>query len=454
MEIYADMVKLHYQYYKSNIPPPLRGMKAKPKDRYKKHIPSNLKEVEKYSDIDSMVFENNKNNELVIAMRGLDITTPRDAMIGVEIFTEDAYQQSGSDFETSTKKKKGISLLPNKYGEILLKEQEKIDNLKKEYPNKKIVLTGHSRGGRKVIDLGEHNQLEYHAFQPAEMNRMGQAALGFVAGNIIPTGAAFRGNIEKEIFENIINEPRQELASELYTEFADIQEIEKNILSSAIGSTDLTSSIKGLIGKTIIPRAVDRTVDMVYGFNPLRRPSDTSNMRPTILKREMLKQGFPAGSPFMKELPDESELKKLIEPTLTYLTGKGREKRKVPTPSIANIYKTEKDLTSKTFQHTQLVKPKQYAYSMFDYALGDHSIDHFVSKEMFDSVNENKPIEINEINEIKEIKEDVKIDNLDPIFSPQEDIQPSSAIGYTVNNRELCKKYGSVYSSHCNKLLR
>jgi len=105
------MVKLHYEYNKSNKPPPLRGMKAKPKDRYKKHIPSNFKEVEKYSDIDSMVFENDKNNELVIAMRGLDITTPRDAMIGAEIFAEDAYQQGGSDFETSTKKKKGISLL-------------------------------------------------------------------------------------------------------------------------------------------------------------------------------------------------------------------------------------------------------------------------------------------------------------------------------------------------------
>jgi len=94
---------------------------------------------------------------------------------------------------------------------------------------------------------------------------------------------------------------------------------------------------------------------------------------------------------------------------------------------------------------------------MFDAALGDHSIDHFVSKEMFDSINENKPIEINEINkpiEINEIKEDVKSDSLDPLFSPQENIQPSLSIGYTVNNRELCKKYGSVYSSHCNKLLR
>ena len=82
--------------------------------------------------------------------------------------------------------------------------------------------------------------------------------------------------------------------------------------------------------------------------------------------------------------------------------------------------------------------------------MGDHSIDHFISKEMFDSINENKPIEIIE----NEIKEDVQIDNLEPIFSRPSITQPSSAIGYTVNNRELCKKYGSVYNVHCNKLLR
>jgi len=132
----------------------------------------------------------------------------------------------------------------------------------------------------------------------------------------------------------------------------------------------------------------------------------------------------------------------------------GKEDKRQVSSKKSNIYKTSNDITSKGYQHTKLIKPKQYAYSMFDYALGDHSINHFVSKEMFDSVNENKPIEINEIKEIKEINEDVKIDNLDPIFSPQEDIQPSSSIGYTVNNRELCKKYGSVYSSHCNKILR
>ena len=428
MENYADIVKLHYEYFKNT-------------KNYKKHIPSNLKEIEKYSDKDSIVFEN--NNELVIAMRGLQPGRSRDdVVIGTEIFFEDAYQQSGSDFETSTAKKKGISLLPNKYGEILIKEQKKIDDLKKEYPNKKIVLAGHSRGGRKAIDLGEHNQLEYHAFQPAEMNRMGQTALGIVGGSVIPTGAAFRGNIEREIFQNVMNQP-QGVMSELLTEFGDIQEIEKNILSSAIGSTDITSSIQRLLGKTLIPRMVDRTVDMATGYDPLRRPSDTLTMRPTILKRELVKQEFPED--FRVTGDEESKLKKLIEPTLTYLTGKGREKRKAPTESIANIYKTENDRVSKGYQHTELVKPKQYAYGVFDhYLLGDHSIDHFISKEMFDSISENRPIEI---------IEEVEINSLEPVISQPSITQPSSTIGYTVDNISLCKKYPN-YSPQCKKILR
>jgi len=409
MEIYADMVKLHYQYYKSNIPPPLRGMKAKPKDRYKKHIPSNLKEVEKYSDIDSMVFENNKNNELVIAMRGLDITTPRDAMIGVEMFAEDAYQQSGSDFETSTKKKKGISLLPNKYGEILLKEQEKIDNLKKEYPNKKIVLTGHSRGGRKAIDLGEYNDLEYHAFQPAEMNRLATPLLSagstMAMGTIIPTDKIY-GELVKTFMNRgdfFLGRAINEFIIEGYTPL----QIQNKVVGSAI-QTNSYQSFTGRLGEQI---GIGLELRLGLGLGETQ---------------EQIETGY-------------------------NLARLGNEDKRQVSSKNSNIYKTSNDITSKGYQHTQLIKPKQYAYSMFDYALGDHSINHFVSKEMFDSVNENKPIEINEINEIKE---DVKSDSLDPLFSPQENIQPSLSIGYTVNNRELCKKYGSVYSSHCNKLLR
>ena len=132
MEQYADMVKIHYEYYKN---------KKKNEDKYKKYIPKNLNELEKYSDIDSIVFENKDNNELIIAMRGVDKTSSRDLMIGADILYKDAYQQGGFDFDSSI----------GKYREILLNEQKKIEDLKKEYPNKKITLSGHSRGGRKAI---------------------------------------------------------------------------------------------------------------------------------------------------------------------------------------------------------------------------------------------------------------------------------------------------------------
>ena len=417
MENYADIVKLHYEYYKSK--------KKRLGTSYKKHIPSNLKEIEKYSDIDSMVFENNNNNELVIAMRGLDFFgSPRDAMIGAEIALEDAYQQSGSDFETSTKKKKGISLLKNEYGEILIKEQSKIDELKKEYPNKKIVLAGHSRGGRKVIDLGEHNDLEYHAFQPAEMNRAATPFLtmgtNMLLGTIVPTDKIYKelvkSYMDRDAFEqgNRIGRTINNLFIEGYSPI----EIQDKVVGSTIQATSYQQSLGKLTERIIMPQIVKRTIaDPQLMFN---EPADFTQMisSEVLDAQEQIETGYK-------------------------LARLGREDKRQVSSKNSNIYKTENDRVSRGYQHTELVKPKQYAYDMFDhYLLGDHSINHFISEEMFNSVNENR-----------EIIED-EIDNLEPIISPSPITQPTSTIGYSVNNRELCKKYGSVYNVHCNKLLR
>jgi len=427
MEIYADMVKIHYEYFKD-------------KEKYKKHIPSNLKEIEKYSDKNSMVFQN--NNEIVIAMRGLQPgRSYDDVVVGTEIFFEDAYQQSGSDFDTSTRKKKAISLLPNKYGEILLKEQSKIEELKKEYPNKKIVLSGHSRGGRKAIDLGEKNHLEYHAFQPAEANRFANPILGVATNMIAPMGGRMQGNID-ELLWNTIGKTRNNIGSEMVLEFLDAKEIQQNLIAAAASSSDYQTATQNFLGRTLLPRIVERSLDLGAGKDALRLPSDVRHLRPEVLKRE-LQKAFGSNSPRLDTLPDESILKRNIDKIFTLLTSQGKEKRKAPNGDISNIYKTSNDIVSKGYEHTELVQPKPYAYEMFDhYLLGDHSIDHFISKDMFDSVNENNPIE------------EVKSDSLDDNFSPPPIIQPSSSIGYSVNNRELCKKYGSAYSVHCNKLLR
>ena len=418
MEIYADMVKIHYEYFK-NKKIALRGTKEardKRKDNYKQHITSNLKEISKYSDNDSMVFEN--NDEIVIAMRGLQVgKSLEDSVIGTEIFFEDAYEQSGADFDTSTQKKKGISLLPNKYGEILLREQSKIDQLKKEYPNKKIVLSGHSRGGRKAIDLGEKNQLEYHAFQPAEMNRMANPLLSMGTSAMI--GDIPTPLIEGSMWENWYGTSR--LTNNLMFEFGSPMAIQKNVLQSAIQTEGIVPFAKKFAFKTILPTVAERSIGMVGGDNPLYEPVDFTRMPSNTFNTQSLN---------------------MIEPVVSLVAGSKPEKRKAPTESISNIYKTSNDLVSKGYQHTELVKPKQYAYGMFDhYLLGDHSIDHFVSKEMFDSVNENRPIE------------DIKSDSLEDNFSPPSDITPSSSLGYTVDNVSLCRKYPN-YSPHCKKILR
>ena len=403
MEIYADMVKIHYEYFTN-------------KDRYKKHIHSKFNEIEKYSDIDSMVFE--KGDDIVVAMRGLQPSTPRDALIGTNIFLEDAYQQSGFDFESATKKKKGISILPNKYGEILKKEQNKIEELKKEYPNKKIVLAGHSRGGRKVIDLGEHNQLEYHAFQPAEMNRQANQLLSM--GTNIVMGGVSKSAINKEMWKSLYGQNR--VVNNLMFEFGSPMSIQNNVLQSAIQTDGYQPFANKFLTKTLTPTIIERSIEMVGGQNPLYEPIDFTRM--------------PSNTYNIKSL-------NMIEPVVSFFKGEAKPQRKPPTESISNIYKTEKDVVSKFYEPTETIKPKHYAYVWWDhYLLGDHSINHFISKEMFDSVQNNKPIE-----EIEETKEEVvENNNLEPNFSP------SPSISYKINSRELCKRYGSAYSPHCKKI--
>jgi len=405
MEIYADMVKLHYKYFEN-------------KDKYKKHIPSGLKEVEKYSDKNSIVFEN--NNEIVVAMRGIQPGKSRDdIVIGTEIFFEDAYQQSGSDFETSTAKKKGISLLPNMYGEILIKEQKKIDDLKKEYPNKKIVLAGHSRGGRKAIDLGEHNQLEYHAFQPAEMNKVGNPLLS-VATNMMMGGIP-TNKIEGVMWKTLYGHNR--VANNLMFEFGSPMMLQKNVLGSAIQTDGYQTFANKFLTKTITPSIAERSISMQGGENPFYEPVDFTRMPSNTFNDKSFG---------------------LIEPVVSLLSGEKQDKRKPRTESISNIYKTSNDRVSSGYQHTELVKPKQYAYGVFDhYLLGDHTIDHFVSKEMFDSINENRPIQ----------QIETETETEETLFSPEQITQPSSSIGYNVDNISLCKKYPN-YSPQCKKILR
>ena len=404
MEIYADMVKIHYEYYKN---------KRKNNEKYKSFIPKNIEELKEYTDIDSMVFENKDNNELIVAMRGLDKSSSRDLLIGADILYKDAYQQGGFDFDSSV----------GKYREILLKDQKKIEELKAKYPNKKIVLTGHSRGGRKAIDLGEHNQMEYHSFQPAEMNRLGGTALNFIASAgmeaILPTGA-----IEREMWKSLYGGKGigGRVINNLMFEFGSPLKIGKNVLSSSIGADNYQSVAKRFVAKTLTPSLTHRTIEGATNFeNPFYEPINFNRMPSNTFNEDSLN---------------------MIEPVVNFFNKDTIEERKPPTKSISNIYKTERDIVSKGFKADKIIEPRSEAFELADYMLGSHGIDHFISDEMFNLVHNKEPKE-------------------EPIFSPQpkpqtqkeEEITPVPYEYREADTRSLCRKYPN-YSPQCKFILR
>ena len=204
-------------------------------------------------------------------------------------------------------------------------------------------------------------------------------------------------------------------------EFGSPMKLQENVLGAAIQTDGYQTFANKFLTKTITPSIVERSIAMQGGENPFYEPVDFTRMPSNTFNVESFK---------------------LIEPVVSVFARQKQEKRTPRTESISNIYKTSNDLVSKGYQHTELVQPKPYAYGVFDhYLLGDHNLNHFISKEMFDSVNEDRPIQQIEAEPITQEQTP---------FSPEQISQPSSAIGYTVYNRDLCKKYGSVYSVHCN----
>ena len=235
-------------------------------------------------------------------------------------------------------------------------------------------------------------------------------------GTNVMMGGIPTAKIEGEMWKSLYGSNR--VMNNLMFEFGSPMKLQKNVVGSAVQSEGYQSFANKFATKTMTPTVIERSIGMVGGENPLYEPVDFTRMPSNTFNTQSLN---------------------MIEPVVSLVAGSKPEKRKPPTESISNIYKTSNDLVSKGYQHTELVQPKQYAYKWWDhYLLGDHSIDHFVSKEMFDSVNENIQTE-----------DAIIEDN----FSPPSDITPSSSLGYTVDNVSLCRKYPN-YSPHCKKLLR
>lgn len=140
---YADMVKQHYNLHQNK--------EVKDVGDYKF--------ISADSDENSAVFKNDKNKELVIAMRGTDIQEQKSRNILGRLGLETASQ---------------LLDIPNvlgsgDYGELVKDTEDKIDSLKDSNPDFDIVLSGHSRSGKVVTDIGKDRNLKTYAFNPASL---------------------------------------------------------------------------------------------------------------------------------------------------------------------------------------------------------------------------------------------------------------------------------------------
>ena len=104
----------------------------------------------------SALFVNKDKKESVLAIRGLlPFTDYKDTL---QLFQMAAYTIA------ETERAEGMGK-EYKNDKLLLKNT--FEESKNKYPNHKMVVTGHSRGGRLTLNLGRNNNVEYHAFSPA-----------------------------------------------------------------------------------------------------------------------------------------------------------------------------------------------------------------------------------------------------------------------------------------------
>jgi len=80
--------------------------------------------------------------------------------------------------------------------------------------------------------------------------------------------------------------------------------------------------------------------------------------------------------------------------TASYVAGlildppKKRETEKI------NIYRTGSDKVSIGYKNFETIEPKEYVEEgLMKYVIGNHAHDHFISRELFNAIQQNKPIE-------------------------------------------------------------
>ena len=398
MEELADLVKLHYLFYK--------------KQNYSKYLPKGVSVVNEYSDDDSMVFID--GDKVIISMRGLDPGSLRDLQIGFNIVAGDVLNPQGFDMETS----KGL------YKSILNREQKKIEELEVIFPNKTIELVGHSRGGRKAIDLGKHNDIKYTAFNPGDATSFRQKLYSVFLSSALPKidkielyndmmmnmpqsewGLYASGN--QRLFKHMEN-PFSRIEFEpkiIPQEYTIAQMIERlvynpNVYDALSSSAVMAAGSVGGMGGSFATQAMTSLaipvgLELFYSAtmgknsyhgdaNRFQTQQSPTRQQRQLADRQMNRDDF-GGAKGGDEFKDmKSGLKLASLPVNPSNEG------------TKNIYATSNDIVSwgykgKSGENVNIIDNKDYVKSM---DVTHHSIDHFISRELFNRIENDRSLSV------------------------------------------------------------
>ena len=367
MEI-ADLVKVHYMYYKNPA-------------KYKKFIPQGWNELTEYSDIDSMVFK--KGNKIVIAMRGLDPKNPKDLYTGSHIVMGDLLNPRGSDFETS----RGI------YKNILVKEQEKLQNIKNDYPNANIEFAGHSRGGRKAIDLGRFNNLKYHAYNPGDASslrdKIYSLSIPYILGVIPTNNIADSLGFASTFAMNMGDEGA--IPSNFLTKLGMTSplELSKPIVTSSIraglSKKPITTTALSLTEDIVVPAMLDYSMMGLGGRPVLKGAIEDSFEQDQILTDSYLTQDQRAWGRLLEmsgiegsELPEDidlDELRLIMEPLSSQESAESSDYETSSIGSIESREGIQRIISQPTSEELEIMRNLELtAESIYGKNLNDKSV--------------------------------------------------------------------------------
>ena len=372
-EKFADAVRIQYLHYQEKY-----KNKLKTND-YLKHVPPSLTPIHEYSDEMGMLFLNNKSNELIYALRGLDFGLIQQNIPSVTLGSSIGSLLGGQMSSTRRQNKYlqntgkligglaggyafgnkevrsaidiiigGInnndnkevnSKFINEYQNSLNIELFKLREIQSNFPNTKLILTGHSRGGILASDLSKVLKLEAHLFNPAESS----------------------------VFSNLL----LQMALPLLTSNQDNNKNNKYDYS-LLGDSNLSNNKNSVSYKKI--------VDAAERYSALR---DNGLLKKYSLDLDETDNNLDLINPF-NLIGKKSFTSSLIKP----------EDRIVENNKNISIYRTENDLVSMGYSDIYNVDLRaEVEPSFIEKIIGAHNVDHFISNNLFNSITNDIKIE-------------------------------------------------------------